>query len=39
MQDVELNASQTAVVLIDLQRGIMGYPTAPYTMAGMLEVA
>ena len=39
MQDVELNASQTAVVLIDLQRGIMGYPTAPYTMAGMLGVA
>jgi nicotinamidase-related amidase len=39
MQDVELDASQTAVVLIDLQRGIMGYPTAPHTTASVLGVA
>ena len=39
MQDVELNASQTAVVLIDLQRGIMGRPTAPHTTASVLAVA
>ena len=39
MQDVELNASQTAVVLIDLQLGIMVYPTAPHTTASVLAVA
>jgi nicotinamidase-related amidase len=39
MQDVELVASQTAVVLIDFQRGIMGYPTAPYSIASVLGVA
>jgi nicotinamidase-related amidase len=39
MQDVELNASQTAVVLIDLQQGIMGYPTAPYAISSVIGVA
>jgi nicotinamidase-related amidase len=39
MQDVELKASQTAVVLIDLQQGVMGYPTAPHTTSSVFAVA
>lgn len=37
MSDVELNAATTAVVLIDLQRGIVGRTTAPHTAAAVVK--
>jgi nicotinamidase-related amidase len=33
MSDLELDASTTAIMLIDLQHGMMAYPTAPYATA------
>ena len=37
MSDLELNASTTAVILIDLQRGILVYPTAPYPVGLVIQ--
>jgi nicotinamidase-related amidase len=39
MSDLELHASTTAIMLIDLQHGIMAYPTAPYATATITQRA
>lgn len=37
MSDLELKAKTTALMVIDLQRGIVGRQTAPYTAAKVVE--
>lgn len=37
MSEFKLNPEKTALVLIDLQHGVTGMPTAPYTSAQVLE--
>ena len=37
MANIELDAATTAVILIDLQHGVMKYPTAPHSAASVVK--